>query len=126
MSDNKFSDSNQYSQTSHSSEPEPDFGTGKKNLSSYITGILLSLLLTIVPYEAVYRHSMDKVTLYILLAVCAIIQLVVQVICFLRLNNHTKQGQMNILSFLFSTLIVIVVVIASIWIMWNLNYNMMH
>ena len=125
MSENKKS-SNSHSQSHSRSDFGPDYGTGKKNLPSYIIGILLSLLLTLIPYEAVARHSLNKTYIYAILIVCALIQLVVQVICFLRLNNHTEQGQINILSFLFSIVVLIVVVAASIWIMWHLNYNMMH
>ena len=120
MSENKKS-SNSHSQSHSHSDFGPDYGTGKKNLPSYIIGILLSLLLTLIPYEAVARHSLNKTYIYAILIVCALIQLVVQVICFLRLNNHTEQGQINILSFLFSIVVLIVVVAASIWIMWHLN-----
>ena len=107
-------------------EVEPDFGTGKKNLTSYIFGIVLSLILTIIPFEAVKLHSMNHEGLYVTLIVCAVMQLAVQCICFLRLNANTRQGEMNILSFISAIIIVIIVVIASIWIMWHLNYNMMH
>ena len=105
---------------------DPDYGTGKKKLSSYIIGVVLSLILVLIPYEAVKLHSMGNEALYVTLIVCALIQLVVQAVCFLRLNTDTNQGEMNILSFLSAIVVVIIVVVASIWIMWHLNYNMTH
>lgn len=105
---------------------EPDYGTGKKRLSSYIVGVVLSLILVLIPYEAVKLHSMGNEALYVTLIVCALMQLAVQSICFLRLNTESRQGEMNILSFISAVIVVIIVVVASIWIMWHLNYNMTH
>ena len=56
----------------------------------------------------------------------AVAQVIVQVICFLRLNAQTEQGKMNLMSFIFTIIILGVVVLGSLWIMVNLGYNMMH
>ncbi len=111
---------------------EPKYGTGKKNLAAYIAGIILSVILTLIPYELVvsysspngYMHS--KVFIFVMLTVCALAQLIVQVVCFLRLNTSSPEGRVNVLSFLFTILVVIVIVGFSLWIMAHLSYNMMH
>ena len=111
---------------------EPQYGTGKKNLVSYFVGIILSIILTLIPYELVVNYSSphgymhSKAFIYTMLTVCALVQLVVQVVCFLRLNSNTKEGKVNILSFLFTIIVMIVIVGFSLWIMAHLNYNMMH
>ena len=56
----------------------------------------------------------------------ALIQFLVQVICFLRLTTASEQGKTNIMTFLFTVVILISIIVGSLWIMWNLNYYMMH
>jgi cytochrome o ubiquinol oxidase subunit IV len=108
----------------HSSEP--DFGTGKKTLKMYIVGVALCILLTLLPFGVVMKGSMSRHATFALIILAALAQFFVQVICFLRLTTKTAQGKTNIVSFLFSFLVVFVLIIGSLWIMWHLNYNMMH
>lgn len=110
--------------THHNSEP--DFGSGKKTLSVYILGAVLCVILTLVPFATVMYKLADVNTTYVILVVSAILQFFVQVICFLRLNLKTMQSQTNVLAFVFSIFVLVVIVAGSIWIMWHLNYNMMH
>ena len=105
---------------------EPDYGTGKKNLSIYVVGLVLCIILTLIPFSVVEYKLLSKGMTLLVLAVAAIAQFLVQVICFLRLSVATEQGKINVLSFIFSIVVVLVIVGGSIWIMVNLNYNMMH
>lgn len=113
-------------QAGHAKDFEPDFGTGKKTLSIYAVGLLLCVILTLVPFAAVMYKPFSYSVTFTILVVCAIVQFLVQTICFLRLNVRTEQGQMNVLSFVFSILVLFVIVGGSLWIMWHLNYNMMN
>ena len=103
----------------------PDYGVYEKNFNIYLLGIFLCVLLTLVPYFAVkfshYSYLKNMVHIYI----AAIAQFIIQVLCFLRLNFSTEQAKMNSMSFIFSIVIVMVLVFGSLWIMWNLNYFMM-
>lgn len=101
------------------------YGTGRKTLKSYLLGLGLSLLLTLCAFLLVGKHLLASQYLYILLAVLAICQLITQVICFLRLNSSAK-GRWNLMSFIFTIFIVAILVGGSLWIMFNLNYNMVH
>jgi cytochrome o ubiquinol oxidase operon protein cyoD len=100
-------------------------GTGKKTLKSYLVGFVLCLILTLASFAVAGKPLLNTVQSYIVLGVLAVAQLFVQVICFLRLNT-SKEGRWNVMSFLFTILIILVIVGGSFWIMWNLNYNMMH
>lgn len=106
-------------------KPKMKYGAGLKTLKSYMWGLFLSLLFTIAAFAIVTDHRLSVQTLYFLLTVFAIMQLLAQVICFLRLNT-SSEGNWNTMPFLFTILIVLVLVFGSLWIMWNLNYNMMH
>ncbi len=101
------------------------YGTGRKTLKSYMFGLGFSLLFTFLAFGLVAKHAIATKYIYISLAVLAIFQLIAQVVCFLRLNT-TREGKWNTMPFLFTILVILVLVIGSLWIMFNLNYNMVH
>jgi cytochrome o ubiquinol oxidase operon protein cyoD len=100
-------------------------GTSPKTLSAYITGLVLCIILTCASFALVGKHILSGADLYIGLSILALVQLLVQVICFLRLNA-SAEGQWNLMPFLFALLVVLILVAGSLWIMYNLNYNMMN
>lgn len=104
----------------HQAQHNNNHGT----LKSYIIGFILSIILTVIPYQIVVSHSMpvDKVALSIV--AIGIIQLLVQLVFFLHLNLK-KDGRENLLAFLFTFLIIGILVVGSLWIMYSMNYNMM-
>ena len=101
------------------------FGAKPKTLPSYMTGLFLSLVLTAIAFYCVEKHDLSVMNLYIVITGLAVLQLLAQVICFLRLNT-TREGQWNTLPFIFTLIVVGVLMSGSLWIMWNLNYNMMN
>jgi len=105
---------------------EPDYGTGRKKLSVYTLGIILCIVLTIIPFGAVMHDSFSRMQVISILFISAILQFLVQVICFLRLNTQTEQGKINVMAFFFTGVILAAVVGGSLWIMWSLRYFMMH
>ena len=114
---------------SHSSENtghNDDFGIGKKTFGIYLSGFILCLVLTFIPFFSVIYKVASFSGLLVILLVSALLQFFVQVICFLRLNNQTEQGRTNVLSFIFTGIVLLVVIGGSVWIMTSLNYFMMH
>src|SRR5579872_4265758 len=95
--------------------------SGQKTLSSYVVGIILCIVLTLIAFGLVEKRLLTDTMLYIALSALAIVQLLVQSICFLRLNS-SKEGRWNLLPFLFTILIIAILVGGSLWIMYNLNY----
>ena len=39
---------------------------------------------------------------------------------------QTEQGKLNVMSFMFTIVVLAVIIGGSLWIMFHLNYNMMH
>ena len=107
----------------HSYQDELEFGYRTKTLKVYLIGLFGSLLLTIAAFGAVYEKLWNDSTLYILVSALAVVQLIVQSICFLRLNA-TPAGRWNLFPFLFVLMIIAFLVGGSLWIMYNLNFNM--
>ncbi|EKD55517.1 MAG: cytochrome o ubiquinol oxidase subunit IV [uncultured bacterium] len=102
-----------------------DYGTGEKKLSTYVWGMLGCIALTIAAFWVVMAHLLPRGQTILFIYAAACLQLIVQLICFLRLNVQTVQGRMNVMIFLFVSLILLCIVFGSLWIMWNLHYNMM-
>lgn len=93
-------------------------------LKSYVTGFVLSLVLTLVAYAIVTAHIFNPAVVVSSILFLALLQFVVQVVFFLHLNRE-KSPRLD--SFIFFTTLsgVFIVVVGSIWIMNHLNYNMM-
>ncbi|KTD78774.1 cytochrome o ubiquinol oxidase subunit IV [Legionella waltersii] len=104
----------------------PDYGTGQKKLGLYLVGFISCSLLTLLSFWVVMSHIFSKTEVLILIFSSACIQFLVQVLCFLRLSTQTEQGKTNVMSFLFTGVILTSIIVGSLWIMWNLNYYMMH
>lgn len=105
---------------------EPDYGTGKKKLNIYIVGILLCIVLTLIPFWAVMTHKLSNASSFTVIFGAAILQFFTQVICFLRLNGKTAQSRINVMSFIFTIVVLVAIIGGSLWIMWALGYHMMH
>ncbi len=90
----------------------------------YAVGFVLSLLLTIVAYVLVVGDASSP-WLLPALGVLAVIQMIVQLVFFLHLGEETGP-RYKLVSFVFMAGILLIVVVGSLWIMQNLDYNMMH
>lgn len=99
-------------------------GASHGSLKSYIIGFLLSIVFTLIPFKLVMDHALATHVLILIVVAFAILQLLIQLIFFLHLSTKSE-ARWNLMAFLFTILIVAIVVIGSLWIMYNLNYNMM-
>jgi len=93
--------------------------------SAYVTGFVISLLLTLLAYLLVTKDVVDAWLVIPAIVVLAVVQFVVQLVFFLHLGRETKP-RWNLMAFLFMILVVFIVVAGSLWIMANLDYNMNH
>lgn len=109
----------------NSIESAAEYGTDKKTLKAYLIGFALCLILTFVPFGLVAKQLLQPQYLYVVLMLFALIQLYVQVVFFLRLDTNPK-ARWNLVSFVFAVLVILILVIGTLWIMYNLNYNMMN
>ena len=94
-----------------------------KLLKLYISGFVLSFILTVASFAFVYFHLVSSGALLILVLLLALIQLLVQLIFFLHLGQE-KRPRYQLMFFISTFSIILIMIIGSIWIMSNLNYNM--
>lgn len=102
------------------------YGTGKKKLSIYLLGIVLCVILTLISFFTVLYSKLSIGEILTIIFTSAILQFIVQVGCFLRLNAKNERSRINLMSFIFTLVILFVLISSSLWIMWSLRYCMMH
>lgn len=90
----------------------------------YIIGFVLSLLLTGAAYLLVTEQLLAGGQLVTAIIILAMAQVLVQLFFFLHLGRETRP-RWKLVVFGFMILVLGIVVIGSLWIMQNLNYNMM-
>jgi cytochrome o ubiquinol oxidase operon protein cyoD len=93
-------------------------------IKRYTIGFVLSLLLTLAAYFDVRLHPTMSILLGVL-AVLAIVQMIVQLVFFLHMGDEVRP-KYKLASFIFMAGVLFIVVVGSLWIMQNLNYNMTH
>lgn len=99
-------------------------GAGRGTFTSYVTGFILSVVLTGLAFWLVMNGSLSKMSLLIAIFAAAIAQILVHLHYFLHLGSSST-ARWNILSLIFTVLIMILFVGGSLWIMYSLNYRMM-
>lgn len=91
---------------------------------SHLTGFLLSLLLTLATYFIVVEKMLSGTVILIAISALAVIQATIQLFYFLHIGQE-KKPHWKLTVFLFMLIVVVVIVFGSLWIMNNLNYNVM-
>jgi cytochrome o ubiquinol oxidase subunit IV len=100
------------------------------SLRAYVIGLVSSLVITLVAFTFVYIHVQSGHQTFAhhflipLVGALAVVQMFVQLFFFLHLGTEGKP-RWNVKVFLFMVVVVLIVTVGSIWIMDNLNYNMM-
>ena len=97
-----------------------EYGFREKTLPGYIVGLAGSVVLTLAAFALVYYKPCSSAAIYAIIAVLAIAQLIVQSICFLRLNA-SPEGRFNLLAFLFVIMMICFIAGGSMWIMYHLD-----
>lgn len=94
-------------------------------LKGYLTGFVLAIILTVIPFWLVMSGGLEKssTTALVVLAFAAV-QIVVHMIYFLHMNTKSEGGW-NMLALVFTIVLVVITLSGSIWIMYHLNSNMM-
>jgi len=101
----------------HQKDSQPDFGTGNKKLGIYIFGLISCIILTLLAFASVMANQFPKLILFFIIFTAACMQFLVQLICFLRLNIQTEQGKINVMSIVFTGVILVTIIMGSLWIM---------
>ena len=105
----------------HGHDTQPSHST----LSGYLTGFILSVVLTAIPFWLVIAGPLDskQVTGVIVMAFAAV-QVVVHMIFFLHMDARSEGGW-SFLALVFTLILVAIALTGSLWVMYHLDTNMM-
>ena len=94
-------------------------------LKGYLIGFALSVLLTAIPFWLVMGKVIEDpgLTALVILGIGAV-QIVVHMVYFLHMNARSEGGW-NLLALIFTTVLVVIVLAGSLWVMYHMNTNMM-
>jgi cytochrome o ubiquinol oxidase operon protein cyoD len=96
----------------------------RREFRSYVWGLGLALLLTVVPFALVrWQPGMSRFALLLAIGVFALAQMLVHFRFFLHLGFKDKREDLQLL--LFSALLLTIMVAGTIWIMASLAVRMM-
>ena len=95
------------------------------SLREYLTGFLLSVVLTAIPFWLVMGDVLpSKVATVAIILVFAVAQMLVHMVYFLHLNTRSEGGW-NMLAIIFTLVLVVITIAGSLWVMYNMNEKMM-
>ncbi len=98
-------------------------GASHGSLRSYLTGFVLAIVLTVIPFALVmYGKLPHNYVLYGIFA-AAIVQILVHLHYFLHLDRSSDRSW-NVAAIAFTALAIVVVVVGSLWVMIELHYYM--
>jgi cytochrome o ubiquinol oxidase subunit IV len=90
----------------------------------YLTGFVLSVILTAIPFWLVMAKVLPaSATVPIILGLAGV-QVLVHMVCFLHMNAKVEGGW-SLLALLFTAIVVVIMLAGSIWVMYHMNTNMM-
>lgn len=94
----------------------------RRDFRSYVWGIALALLLTLVPFALVHWAAIPRFPLFILIGGFALVQVIIHFRFFLHINFGQKREDLQLI--LFSTLVLVLMVGGTVWIMGSLALRM--
>jgi len=107
-----------------SQAPIDSIGASRGSLKSYLTGFVLSLILTAIPFALVMGGALSASAALAAIFSAGIVQILVHLHYFLHLDTSSA-ARWNVLAMIFTLLIMILFVGGTLWIMYTLNYRMM-
>jgi cytochrome o ubiquinol oxidase operon protein cyoD len=94
------------------------------SFTSYTIGFVLSILLTFASYFLVVDQVFAGWNLVFAITGLGMVQVLIQLVFFLHLGQEPKP-YWNLLIFAFMVAVLIIIVVGSLWVMYNLDARMM-
>ena len=106
-------------------EHHDDGPVSHSTFKGYMTGFVLAVILTAIPFWLVMGKVLDsKSTTALIILGFAVVQIVVHMVYFLHMDTKSEGGW-NMLALIFTVVITVIMLAGSLWVMYHLNTNMM-
>ena len=98
---------------------------GHGSFKDYVTGFVLSVILTAIPFWLVMGDVLasKQLTAFVIMAF-AMVQIVVHIVYFLHMTSAAEEGW-NLMALIFTLVIIVIALAGSLWVMHHLNTNTM-
>lgn len=116
--------------TPHAAHAHPNPGVAGDGHShgtrkSYLTGFVLSVILTAIPFWLVMGNVIaDSMITTLVIMAFGVAQILVHMIYFLHMNTKSEGGW-TMMAAIFTIIVVVIALSGSLWVMYHLNTNMM-
>ncbi len=107
-----------------SQTPVDSAGASVGSVKTYLTGFVLALILTGIPFALVMGDMWSYSATLAVIFGAAIVQIFVHLHYFLHLGT-SSEAQWNVVAILFTLLIMLLFVGGTIWVMFDLHHRMM-
>nr|WP_319247423.1 cytochrome o ubiquinol oxidase subunit IV [uncultured Celeribacter sp.] len=98
---------------------------GHGTMGQLMIGFALAAILTIIPFALVMGEvDMSRQTIVGIIMGLGAVQIVVHLVFFLHLNTKSEEGS-TFMATLLALIILVIVLAGSLWVMHNMNENMM-
>jgi cytochrome o ubiquinol oxidase subunit IV len=107
-----------------SQAPIDSTGVSRGSLKAYLTGFVLSLILTAIPFALVMSGAFSSAAILSGIFSAGLVQILVHLHYFLHLDSSSA-ARWNVIAMIFTLLIMVLFVGGTIWIMNSLYHRMM-
>ena len=80
-------------------------GASHGSVKTYMTGFILSIILTVIPFWMVMTGAASPAVILGTILAMAVVQILVHLVCFLHMNTKSDEGW-NMTAFVFTVLII--------------------
>lgn len=101
-----------------------DDGLPQGSMRDYVTGFVLSVILTAIPFWLVMARPLEAGMTAAIIVAFAVVQIVVHMVYFLHMSPKSDDGW-TMTSLVFTIIVVVIMLAGSLWVMHHLNTNMM-
>ncbi|MGH8112205.1 MAG: cytochrome o ubiquinol oxidase subunit IV [Rhodanobacteraceae bacterium] len=95
----------------------------RREFLSYVSGVILALILTLVPFGLVHFGHAPVTTVYLVIGCLAFVQMIVHFRFFLHIGLRQKREDLQLI--LFSAVLLVIMIGGTVWIMSSLADRMM-
>lgn len=99
-------------------------GASHGSLRSYAIGFVLSVILTAIPFYMAMDGGFSRHATLLTMVILGLVQVVVHLVCFLHMN-FSSEGRWNVMAFIFTAIVILLVVGLSLWIIYTADALMM-
>jgi cytochrome o ubiquinol oxidase operon protein cyoD len=99
-------------------------GEHQGSLLGYSVGFILSALLTAIPFGLVMTGILPRAGTLVGIFAAAVVQILVHLRFFLHMDGSSEE-RWNLMTFLFTALVMAIFIGGTLWIMLDLSYRMM-